>query len=230
MRAFDRLRKGVVGGIVSWVASFLFFSLLMGVLFLDYDGDFGTFFMALLLGGFLAAVAIIALVTYSVIAFDRYGKAKDKLEAIPGSSEERFAREVERCPQLKNTLISSDAICYSMESIVHIIPIREIVWIYQEKGRYGMGLTMYTADGRRHQVPVRPRKGAPDAEASMRFIMRLTARKNRGAFIGYKEEYERLRVQNFGGLVAHMREQGFADSALLEQEYIQNDYYTKDLR
>ncbi|MDE7252007.1 MAG: hypothetical protein K2O32_03580 [Acetatifactor sp.] len=231
MSAFTKLRKGIVGGIVGWVAMFVFVALIMFFMLFDYGGSYGELLMALVLGGFLVLVALIALVTYIIIAITGYGKAKGKLASIPGFSEERFAREVERCPQLRDTLICSDAICYQMDCITHVIPIREIVWVYQEeRGRYGTAFTIYTLDGKRYQVPIRPCKGAPNADAAIRYLMRLIARKNKGALIGYKEEYEKLRMQSFGRLVMLTQGHEIVDSALLEQEYIRNDYYTKDLR
>lgn len=231
MRAFAKLRKGVVGGIVGWVAMFVFVALIMFFALYDYGGSYESFLMTLVLGGFLLLVASIALVTYIVIVIIGYGRAKDKLAAIPGFSEERFAREVERCPQLRDTLVCSDAICYQMDCITHVIPIREIVWVYQEeRGRYGTALTIYILDGKQYQVPIRPCKGAPSGDAAIRYIMRLIARKNKGALIGYKEEYEQLRMQDFGRLVMQTQGHEIVDSALLEQEYIQNDYYMKDLR
>lgn len=231
MSAFTKLRKGVVGGIVGWVAMFVFVALIMFFMLFDYGGSYGELLMALVLGGFLVLVALIALVTYIIIAITGYGKAKGKLASIPGFSEERFAREVERCPQLRDTLICSDAICYQMDCITYVIPIREIVWVYQEeRGRYGTAFTIYTLDGKRYQVPIRPCKGAPNADAAIRYLMRLIARKNKGALIGYKEEYEKLRLQGFGRLVMQTQGHEIVDSALLEQEYIQNDYYMKDLR
>lgn len=230
MRAFAKLRKSVVGGSIGWVAMFVFIALLMYFMLFDYGGSFESLLLAVALGGFLVLAAAIALATYIIMVIVRYGKAQNKLAAIPGFSEERFAREVERCPQVKNMLICSDAICYTMDCFVYIIPLREIVWVYQEQGRNGMGLTIYTLDGKRYQAPVRPCKGAPDTEAAIRYLMRLIARKNKGALLGYKEEYEKLRAQNFGELAARTRGHEIVDSALLEQEYIQNDYYTKDLR
>lgn len=231
MIAFAKLRKGVVGGIVGWVAMFVFVVLIMFFALYGYGGSYESFLMTLVLSGFLLLVAIIVLVTYIAIVIIGYGRAQDKLASIPGFSEERFAREVERCPQLRDTLICSDAICYQMDCITHVIPIREIVWGYQEeRGRYGTGLTLYTIDGKRYQVPIRPCKGAPNADAVIRYLMRLIARKNKGALIGYKEEYEKLRMQGFGRLAMLTQGHEIVDSALLEQEYIQNDYYTKDLR
>lgn len=80
-----------------------------------------------------------------------------------------------------------------------VIPIKDIVWVYQEEGNgAASGVKICTVEGERFTVPVMT-KGKQTAPAS-RYLLRLIARKNKGVFIGYK------------------------------QEYVQNNYYEKDFR
>lgn len=230
MRAFEKLRKNIFKDTMGWVG--LLCIVLLGVLVLlyGYKGTFGGFLLALVLGVFLTLVAIAALVIYFIMALASYTKARSRLLAVPGFSEARFQRETERAPRTKNLLLCCDAICYYNGHAVKTIPIREIVWAYQEQDQNGACLKIYTEDGTDYQVQPRPCRKSGTAEALCRYILRLIARKNKGALIGYEESYDELRKRDFKSLVMRTRGREPVDSGLLEQEYIQNNYYAQDLQ
>lgn len=232
MKAFEKFLGRIVRGFLFSMAMLCL--VLWGVYYLlrGYEGNRSSFYMTLIFGVFLAVVALVGLTghfLYTVVGYDR---AKKRLLRIPGFSEERFQREVARGPQIKNVLLCSDAICYCDGSRVRTIPIREIVWAYQEqpKSKTLLCMRIYTVDGDEHQVQIVPRRNAGTAEAVSRYVLRLIARKSKGVPIGYDENLERLWKRNPNELSMRAQGREIVDSGLLEQEYLQNDYYTKDVQ
>ena len=59
-------------------------------------------------------------------------------------------------------------------------------------------------------------------------MLRLIARKRPSAVIGFEESYQQAVNNDFRQLIAKAEEKGTVDSAILEQEYIGNNYYEKD--
>ncbi len=89
---------------------------------------------------------------------------------------------------------------------------------------------IYTKDREKHTIPVTIRKKFGTPDAACRYILRLIARKNKGALIGYEESYEAMCKNAFNQLLMRAQQGEIVDSRLLEQEYIQNDYYIRDLQ
>lgn len=127
-------------------------------------------------------------------------------------------------------LLCSDAVCYyGSGKLVKVIPIKDIVWVYQEEGNgAASGVKICTREGERFTVPVMT-KGKQAAPAS-RYLLRLIARKNKGALIGYKQEYEDMFDKDLPRLLMRVSEGEIVDSRLLEQEYVQNNYDERDFR
>ncbi len=176
-------------------------------------------------------IAIAILLVYGIVVCLIYTKAKEKLYAIPGFSEERFLREIDRAPQINRILLCSDAICYTGTGyIIKTIPIQDIVWAYQEQVQAVPYVQIYTKDREKHTIPVTIRKKFGTPDAACRYILRLIARKNKGALIGYEESYEAMCKNAFNQLLMRAQQGEIVDSRLLEQEYIQNDYYIRDLQ
>lgn len=229
MKGYGRLLKGFVWGIVSMVILALFFLLLFIINGLFQSPSSMLWVISMYL--FFLAAALLVFVVYAVIVWAAYRKEKEKLYGIPGFSEERFLREIDRAPQIKNVLLCSDAVCFVAAGyFVRTIPIREIVWVYQEPVQAVMYLQIYTRDRERYSVPVQVKKKVGTADMACRYIMRLIARKNKGALIGYQENYEAMLKNDFRSLLMMAQAGEIADSGLLEQEYIQNDYYVRDLQ
>ncbi len=177
-------------------------------------------------GMFLAAMGI-----YLLVVFLQYRQGKAVLRGIPGFSEARFEREAERGPQFVQMVAVSDAICYAgIDHITHIIPMTDIIWVYQPESVNG--LWIYTRDRDLHKINVRIKgKGAAkNGEKGARYLMRLIARKNKNVLLGYNPSYEELYRHDFAGLCRLAQGREIVDSAWLEREYIENDYYHKDFQ
>ena len=229
MKGFGKLLKGMIWEAVTlFILALILLALLIGVGFhQSLEVVVGLTLMFLL----FLAVAFVILLVYGIVLLVVYGKAKDKLYAIPGFSEDRFLREIDRAPRINRILLCSDAICYTGTGyMVKTIPIRDIVWAYQEQVQAVQRIQIYTRDREEHSVPVTIRKKFGTADAASRYILRLIARKNKGALIGYEESYEAMYKNNFNQLLMRAQQGEIADSRMLEQEYIQNDYYVKDLQ
>lgn len=180
---------------------------------------------------FFSVVANIAILIYVVFMLVNYYKAKRRLQEIPGFDAERFDRETARIPRMGNIVLCSDAICFNGKNCkIHVIPIKNIVWLYPEKVQAATFLQIYTNDAENYALNVVMKKKYGNVDMASRFIMRLIARKNKGALIGYKQEYEEMYQNNFRELLTLTQGKEIVDSRWLEREYIQNDYYTKDLQ
>lgn len=190
----------------------------------DYILEILLFFLLLIF------LALVGLVIFGIVVLSQYEKVKQELWKIPGFSPERLEREAPRAPKIKNMVICSDAICYYGNTFLpKVLPLRDVVWAYQsqEPGE-GRGVMICTQDGEKALVPVMIKHKQSDA--AMRYVLRLIARKNKNALIGYGQEYEYMFRQDLGGLRLRVQQGGSEDSALLEQEYLQMDYYTKDFQ
>lgn len=176
-------------------------------------------------------LAYLVVFIYMIALWVSYEKAKNRVRSIPGFSEERFDREVARAPKIQNMLVCSDAICfYNGLYFVRTIPLRDIVWAYQEQSQNLVGIKVFTRDGECHSVPVMIKRKVGTGDAASRYLLRLIARKNKGVMIGYNEAYEKMFKKNFQQFMQEMKPVEIVDSRLLEQEYIQNDYYSKDFQ
>lgn len=229
MNSFRTLLKGQAGGIISVaVFAFIFLLLVVGV---GTSNSPEYLLVLLLIYIFFIVLALVTFLIYAIIEYNTYKKAKEKLKAIPGFLESRFERETEKAPKIKRVLLSSDAICFTGSGyMVRTIPIGDIVWAYQEQQQGSMFVQIYTRDKERYQVPVIIKKKFGTGDMACRYILRLIARKNKGALIGYEEEYEKMYKNNFSELLMKTRGGEVVDSALLEQEYVQNNYYVKDFQ
>ena len=87
---------------------------------------------------------------------------------------------------------------------------------------------IWTKDKREYYVEIVIKKKFGARDAACRYLMRLIARKNKGTLIGYEEEYDQMVKNNFEQILARTQGKEIVSSAALEQEYIQNNYYTKD--
>lgn len=190
----------------------------------DYILEILLFFLLLIF------MVFVGLTIFGIVVLSQYEKVKQELWKIPGFSPERLEREASRTPKIKNMVLCSDAICYYGNTFLpKMFPLRDVVWAYesQEPGE-GRGIMICTGDGEKTLVPIMIKKKQTDAAA--RYVLRLIARKNKNALIGYGQEYENMFRQDLGGLLFRVRQGGSADSAMLEQEYLQQDYYTKDFQ
>jgi len=188
-------------------------------------------FWMLLIYIIFAGLAIFATLIYDIVIMIIYFNARNKLRALPGFSEERFEREVQRMPRINSMILCCDAIGYvgSCTQPV-VIPIADIVWAYQEDVQNLPVLQIHTKDKQKHTVTTFMKKKYGNREMASRYILRLIARKNKGALIGYKEQYDILLKNDFNSLVQMTQGKEIVDSMSLEQEYIQNNYYVKDLQ
>jgi len=176
-------------------------------------------------------LGLLAVFIYDIVVITTYFNARNRLKGIPGFSSERFDRETPKMPQIKNMVLCSDAICYiGAHEMPKVIPIRDIVWVYQERVQNVLLLHIYTRDRDKHSISVMVKKKHGKSICAARFILRLIARKNKGAIIGYQEAYVKMYENNFRQLLEMTYGKEIIDSNMLEQEYIQNDYYTKDLQ
>ncbi len=180
---------------------------------------------------FFCFVAFIAIMIFVVFMLVNYYKSKDKLQQIAGFDSERFDRETARIPRMGNIVLCSDAICFNGKNCkIHVIPIKDIVWVYPEKVQTATFLQIYTNDAENYALNIVMKKKYGNPDMASRFIMRLIARKNKGALIGYKKEYEDMYQNNFRELLTLTQGKEVVDSRWLERGYIENDYYTKDLQ
>jgi len=224
MKNLRRLFRGFLG----LVGSICILGLVMLILTFACGGDY--LFEVLLFYFLIAFLVFMGILIFGIVVLSQYEKAKQKLYAIPGFSEERFARETSRAPKIKNMVLCSDAICYYGNTYLpKTIAIQEIVWAYQGTNpREEFGLVLCLWDGEKVSVPVKAK--LKQREAALRYVLRLIARKNKGVLLGYREEYENLFCRNRSELLAMVQEGGLTDSNALEQEYVQNDYYKKDFQ
>ncbi len=178
----------------------------------------------------LVFLVFVGLVVFGIVVLSQYEKVKQELWKIPYFSEERMEREAARAPRIQNMVLCSDAICYyGTVYLPQMIPLQNIVWAYQgQNPKEGFGLVICTRDGEKTFVPLIAK--SKQREPALRYVLRLIARKNKGALIGYRQEYEHMFYSDFKGLLFRVQEGGVADSLLLEQEYLENDYYTKDFQ
>ena len=228
-----RLRRLIIPDICGMFATFLVIGilLLVAVVFCGREQGAETLLLALLIYVLLALLATIGLVTYIVVLLNVYRKSKKELQAITGFSWERLEREADRMPPIKDVLLCSDAICFSGGySMIKSIPIKEIVWVHQEQQQTNIYLQIYTVKREHFTIPILIKRKFGTKDAAGRFVMRLIARKNKGALIGYQKEYEDYFEKDFSRLLALTQGKEIVDSGLLEQDYIQNDYYTADFR
>lgn len=178
-----------------------------------------------------SGLCLLAVLIYDIIVVTRYINARNQLKGILGFSAERFDREAVRMPRINGVVLCSDAICYTgSHELVKVIPIQDIVWVYQEQVQNALFMHIHTKDRDKHSLSITMKKKYGNRDCAARFMLRLIARKNKGAIIGYREEYDKMFEHNFGQLLEMTYGKEIVDSNLLEQEYIQNDYYTKDLQ
>lgn len=229
MHSFKKLLKGINGYIITIfvLALVLFFLVLAGGIRTSFDNLIGMLVFYVLFMAFACVVMLI----YGILLYCTYDREKDRLMAIPGFSAERFERETAKSPQISDILLCSDAICYRNGGyFVKTIPIKDIVWAYQEERQGSLIMNIYTRDKSRFSFPVTIKKKYGTRDMACRYILRLIARKNKGALIGYDSSYEAMYKNNFDQLLMKTYGGEIADSRLLEQEYIQNNYYEKDLQ
>lgn len=230
MKGLSKLLKGIIkeaGGLLGILLLCFLMPFIVASVYPSRQNTVGL----MVLFVFLLVILFVVLTIYGVIIWMVYRQAKDKLYAIPGFSEERFLRELEKAPRIRKVLLCSDAICYADGGyMVKTIPIKDIVWAYQEQVQRVPYVQIYTRDREKYSVPVTIKRKFGRADAASRYILRLIARKNTGALIGYDENYDAMRKNAFSQLLARAQQGGIADSVLLEQEYIQNNYYERDLQ
>lgn len=230
MKKFRKLTNGFVRFAVTILGLNLFFIGMVAVasgLMLSTEEFVWNLFVYLL----FSAVIWFAMFIFGIVVFVSYKKAKDVLLEIPGFSEERFEREVEKAPKIKNVLACSDAICFQgVCGTVTVVPIQNIVWAYEDNYRNGEFLHIWTKDKQDFNIQISMKKKFGNREAACRYLLRLIARKNKGTLIGYEEEYQKMVKQNFGQMLARVQGSEIISSAALEQEYIANNYYAKDFQ
>ncbi len=224
MKGFRKLLRGMLQNCVTILTLFFIMAMVMAMCWLIDDNNEVILFVGILSFVIFAVLVFLSMTIYIVAELYLYDRARKRLRAIPYFSEERFAREIKRAPKIKNILLCSDAVCYYEGfglSLVKVIPIAEIVWAYQGEQR----LCMITKDREKHEIVILTRMKNKDAAA--RYILRLIARKNKGALIGYDRTYEEWYQKDFPRLQA-MAQGEIVNSGWLEQEYIQNNYYERD--
>lgn len=178
-----------------------------------------------------SGLGLLAILIYDIVVITTYFNARNQLKGIPGFSAERFDRETVKMPRINDVVLCSDAICYiGSHEMAKVIPIKDIVWVYQEQVQQVLMLHIHTKDRDKHSLAITIKKKYGNRDCAARFILRLIARKNKGAIIGYKEEYDKMFENNFQQLLALTFGKEIVDSNLLEQEYIRNNYYAKDLQ
>lgn len=224
MKGFGKLLRGMLHNCLTILMLFLIMITVMAMLLFLDDNNEAILFVGILSFVIFAVLVLLSMTIYIVAELYLYNRAEKRLQAIPYFSKERFAREIKRAPKIKNILLCSDAVCYYEGfglSLVKVIPIAEIVWAYQGEQR----LCVITGDREKHEMVILTRMKNRDAAA--RYILRLIARKNKGALIGYDRTYEEWYQKDFPRLRA-MAQGEIVNSGWLEQEYIQNNYYEQD--
>lgn len=191
----------------------------------SFDYLFGILFLYIC----FIVVAWVLILIYGIVVFSTYKKAKDKLYNISGFQEERFEREVVKAPKIKNVVISSDAIIYTGQTrTIKLIPIEDIVWGYEYAQGRRESLHIWTREKRFFCIDISIKKKFGSREAAGRYLLRLIARKNKGAIIGYDQQYDEMVKKNFNEMLMRTQGQEIISSAALEREYIQNNYYSRD--
>lgn len=176
-----------------------------------------------------AAIAWVLIIVYGIVIFSSYKKAKERLRSIPGFQEERFEREVERAPKIQNIVICSDALCFrGAGGTIKVVPIQDIVWAYENARGKREALHIWTKEKKFYGIDISIKKKFGSREAGCRYLLRLIARKNKGTIIGYDQEYEQMIKRDFNRMLAKIQGKEIIGSAVLEQEYIENNYYMKD--
>lgn len=230
MKGLGKLLKGIIkeaGGLLGILLLFFLMPFIAASFYQPRQTMMGLVVMLI----FLLVVLFVVLTVYGVILWMVYRQAKDKLYAVPGFSEERFLREIEKAPRINRVLLCSDAICYADAGyMVKTVPIKDIVWAYQEQVQRVPYVQIYTKDREKYSIPVTIKRKFGRADAACRYVLRLIARKNTGVLIGYDENYDAMCKNAFSQLLARAQQGGIADSALLEQEYVRNNYYARDLQ
>lgn len=225
MKSLRKLLKGIVSDGVA-IAVVLAILLALVVFGSDRSGEevvLQVFFCGLFLVVVIAAVGI-----YLAVVLYRYGQAENELCAIPGFSKERFEREAQRAPQFVRLIAVCDAICYAgVDHMACVIPLQDVIWAYQPDG--ANVLNVYTRDREIHKISVFI-KGKGNPQKGIRYLMRLIARKNKNALIGYNSSYEELYKHDFARLLGMAGGRGIVDSGWLEQEYVEHDYYHMDFQ
>lgn len=229
MRSFKKLLKGITGNIISVfvLAIIVFILVLMAGVKTSFDSLIGLLLFYMI----FMVLACVAMLIYGILIYCTYDREKDRLMAITGFSAERFERETAKSPPITGVLLCSDAICYrSSGYFVKTIPIADIVWAYQDEKQGLTFISIYTKDKSKYSIPVSIKKKYGTSDMACRYILRLIARKNKCALIGYNDSYEAVCKNNFDQLLMKTRGGEIIDSGILEQEYIQNNYYEKDLQ
>lgn len=156
-----------------------------------------------------------------------YNKAKTILQNISGFDKLRFEREIKAAPQIKNILLSSDAICFFTQYF-QIVPINRIVWAYPQVNGKNHFLTIYLDDITRFDIPITVDKKIGSPDMAVNYILRLIVRKSPAVFIGYEEKYQTLFRIDFQEMTTTVKATPLVDSNTLELEYRTNNYYVKD--
>ncbi len=226
MKCFRKLLKGLRGDIIMLSVIVIFFLVFSWWL----AGD--LFLLRVVLEGILLVMLLVGGVIYFVVVSGAYRNAQAKLRAIPGFSEARFERETAKGPQVRRMLFGSDAICYTGSGyVVRTIPLAEVIWCYQEENSR---VQIYTRDRQKHTLNLyaegKMKERVQKSEQAARYLLRLIARKNKNAIIGYDKTLEKLYRKDFPQLLQRASGREIVDSAELETEYIQNDYYHRDLQ
>lgn len=230
MKCFRKLLKGLAGSVIT-IAVVLLIVLGLG-LFIGLS-SLDRFVTTVIIYVVFLAMVLLGTGVYMIVVMGAYHNAQVRLRAIPGFSEARFEREIARSPQVQRLLLSSDAICYTDSGyLVKVIPLADILWVYQDSAVNRM--LIYTKDKDKHTVNVlaegKMRERAARSEMSIRYILRLIARKNKNAIIGYDANLEQLYKKDFAQLLRRASGREIIDSATLEMEYIQNNYYQLDFQ
>lgn len=235
MKSFRKVLKGLVGSVVTIAVLLLIvLGLLVSLGLSSSSGEKRV--LTLIVGVVFLALVLLGAGIYALIFMIAYNNAQKKLREIPGFSEARFEREVARSPQVHRLLMCSDAICYADSSyLVKVIPMTDILWVYQQDTASGSTyMQFYTKDRQKHTVNVlavgrmQPRRLR--SEMAVRYILRLIARKNKNVIIGYSADVHQLYKKDFEQLLRRAGGREIIDSATLEMEYIQNNYYQLDFQ
>ena len=232
MKCFRKLLKGLISSVVT-IAVLLLLVLGLGV-FLGLRSSFERLVLSLVIDVVFIVLLLLGGGIYAFIVMNAYEKAQKKLRAISGFSQERFEREVAKAPQVYRLLLSSDALCYTDSCyLVKVIPMTDILWVYQEDWKNStIRVQIYTKDRQKHSVSIlaegKVRERGLRSEKAARYILRLIARKNKNVIIGYDANLEQLYKKDFEQLLRRASGREIIDSATLEMEYIQNNYYQLD--
>lgn len=173
----------------------------------------------------LVGMGIVTVVCFAMLHLVSVLIANNSLRKIPGFSQERLEREIKKTPRFNKLYAWSDAIVYMDQyNIIHTIALDEIIWAYCSPGELGLGLK----NGKKVTIYVLEKKSLMNKGATIRYLLRLIARKNKGVVIGYDDSLEKKFKNDFELFLSESAGIEVVDSALLEQEYIENNYYEKD--